>query len=142
MRIYVNANAGRDGNGTANMPFRHINDAAKVAKAGDEVLVSPGVYREYVNPIHAGEEDARISYRSTEPLGAVITGAEQVKNERINDQNARAENGAVLMIIPGDVGNGKQNADRREKNERLAQRLGIGRHKITSVGFSEGGRAE
>ena len=35
MRIYVNANAGRDGNGTANMPFRHINDAAKVAKAGD-----------------------------------------------------------------------------------------------------------
>ena len=80
MRIYVNANAGRDGNGTANMPFRHINDAAKVAKAGDEVLVSPGVYREYVNPIHAGEEDARISYRSTQPLGAVITGAEQVKN--------------------------------------------------------------
>ena len=78
MRIYVNANAGRDGNGTANMPFRHINDAAKVAKAGDEVLVSPGVYREYVNPIHAGEEDARISYRSTQPLGAVITGAEQV----------------------------------------------------------------
>ena len=72
MRIYVNANAGRDGNGTANMPFRHINDAAKVAKAGDEVLVSPGVYREYVNPIHAGEEDARISYRSTQPLGAVI----------------------------------------------------------------------
>ena len=44
MRIYVNVNAGRDGNGTANMPFRHINDAAKVAKAGDEVLVSPGVY--------------------------------------------------------------------------------------------------
>ena len=80
MRIYVNANAGRDGNGTANMPFRHINDAAKVAKAGDEVLVSPGVYREYVNPIHAGEEDARISYRSTQPLGAVITGAEQVKS--------------------------------------------------------------
>ena len=63
-------------------------------------------------------------------------GAEQVENERINDQNARAENGAVLMIIPGDVGNGKQDADRREKNERLAQRLGLGRHKITSVGFS------
>ena len=79
MKIYVNANAGRDGNGTAAMPFRHINDAAKVAMPGDEVLVAPGIYREYVDPVHAGTEDARISYRSTEPLGAVITGAEQVR---------------------------------------------------------------
>ena len=78
MKIYVNANAGRDGNGTSAMPFRHINDAAKVAMPGDEVLVAPGIYREYVDPVHAGTEDARISYRSTEPLGAVITGAEQV----------------------------------------------------------------
>ena len=79
MKIYVNANAGRNGNGTAQMPFRHINDAAKIAQPGDEVLVSPGIYREYVNPVHAGTEDARICYRSVEPLGAVITGAEQVK---------------------------------------------------------------
>jgi len=80
MKIYVNANAGRDGNGTKEMPFRHINDAAKVAKAGDKVLVYPGIYREYVNPIHAGTEDERIVYRSVEPLGAIITGAEQIKN--------------------------------------------------------------
>ena len=32
MKIYVNANAGRNGNGTAQMPFRHINDAAKIVK--------------------------------------------------------------------------------------------------------------
>ena len=69
MKIYVNANAGRNGNGTAQMPFRHINDAAKIAQPGDEVLVSPGIYREYVNPVHAGTEDARICYRSVEPLG-------------------------------------------------------------------------
>ena len=43
MKIYVNANAGYDGNGTAQMPFRHINDAAKIARPGDEVLVAPGV---------------------------------------------------------------------------------------------------
>jgi len=79
MKIYVNANAERHGNGTENMPFRHINEAAKIAKAGDEVLVAPGVYREYVNPINAGTENARITYRSTEPLGAIITGAEQIK---------------------------------------------------------------
>ena len=38
------------------------------------MLVAPGIYREYVNPVNAGREDARIVYRSTEPLGAVITG--------------------------------------------------------------------
>ena len=76
MKIYVDAKAGRDGNGSKEMPFRRINDAAKVAVAGDEVLVAPGIYREYVNPINAGTAEARITYRSTEPLGAVITGAE------------------------------------------------------------------
>ena len=76
MIIYVDAKAGRDGNGTKEMPFKHINSAAKIAKPGDEVLVAPGVYREYVDPQNAGTPDARITYRSTEPLGAVITGAE------------------------------------------------------------------
>ena len=80
MTIYVNAKAGRNGNGSKEMPFRRINDAAKIAKAGDEVLVYPGIYREYVNPINAGTEDARITYRSVEHLGAVITGAEQIKS--------------------------------------------------------------
>ena len=78
MEIYVNAAASRQGNGTKAMPFKRINDAAKIAMPGDVVLVSPGVYREYVNPVHAGREDARIEYRSTEPLGARITGAELV----------------------------------------------------------------
>ena len=76
MIYYVNANASRDGNGTKQMPFRHIDDAARVAVAGDEVLVAPGIYREKVTPRHGGTEDALIVYRSEEPLGAVITGAE------------------------------------------------------------------
>ena len=80
MKIYVNANAGRNGNGTAQMPFRHINDAAKIAQPGDEVLVSPSIYREYVNPVNGGTADNRIVYRSTEPLGAVISGAEEGKD--------------------------------------------------------------
>ncbi len=76
MIYYVNANASRDGNGSKQMPFRHINDAARVAVAGDEIIVAPGIYRETVVPRNAGREDARIVYRSEEPLGAVITGAE------------------------------------------------------------------
>ena len=38
MDIYVDVRAGRDGNGSKEMPFRRINEAAKVAKPGDTVL--------------------------------------------------------------------------------------------------------
>lgn len=79
MQIYVSANVSRGGNGTKENPFKHINDAARIAKPGDEVLVAPGIYREYVDPVYGGTEDARITYRSTQPLGAVITGAERIK---------------------------------------------------------------
>ncbi len=87
MILYVDQSAKRDGDGTQAMPFRRINDAAKVARPGDEVRVAPGVYREFVNPIHAGTEDARITYRSVEPLRAVITGAEVVKDWQPQDGN-------------------------------------------------------
>lgn len=80
MQIYVNAKARCDGDGSKERPFKRINDAAKIAMPGDEVLVLPGVYREYVNPIHSGTAENRIVYRSVEPLGAIISGAEEVKN--------------------------------------------------------------
>ena len=76
MVYHVNAGAVRDGDGTRERPFRRIDDAARIATAGDEMVVAPGVYRESVHPVHAGTEDARIVYRSEQPLGAVITGAE------------------------------------------------------------------
>ncbi len=76
MKIYVDANAERDGNGSAEMPFKRIGEASQTARPGDEVIVRPGVYREYVDPKHAGTPDARITYRSEQPLGAEITGAE------------------------------------------------------------------
>ena len=80
MQYYVNAAAPRSGDGSKEYPFKTIQAAAELAVAGDEVLVYPGIYREYVNPKHAGTADARIIYRSAEPLKAVITGAEPVKN--------------------------------------------------------------
>lgn len=102
MKIYVNVNAGHDGNGTEQMPFRHINDAAKIAQPGDEVWVAPGVYREYVDPVHAGREDARITYRSVEPLGAVITGAERIQSWVPYKENVwvcRVANSLFITII-------------------------------------------
>lgn len=78
MKIYVDANAERDADGSQRHPFQTIGDAARIARPGDEVLVAPGVYREYVDPQHAGTAEAPIVYRSVEPRGAVITGAEPV----------------------------------------------------------------
>lgn len=103
MKIYVDGNAKFDGNGTKDRPYKLINEAAKVAMPGDEVLVFPGTYHENVNPVHAGTKDARIVYRSVEPLKAVITGAEQVKAWEKYQGNvwvARIKNGVFGSYNP------------------------------------------
>lgn len=83
MKYYVSADAEREGCGSQADPFRTISAAAAAAKAGDEVIVAAGVYRESVDPRRGGTgEDNRIIYRSEEPGKAVITGAEQVKGWR------------------------------------------------------------
>ena len=100
---YVNANAFRDGDGSETRPFRFINDAAQIARAGDEILVAPGIYREHVIPRNAGTENARITYRSQVPGAAVITGAEAVTgwvNVRENLWTARINNGVFGSYNP------------------------------------------
>lgn len=97
MIYYVSASARRNGCGTYQNPFQTISEAAEIARPGDEVIVAPGVYREYVNPAMGGtDEEHRIVYRSEEPLAAVITGAEPVKNWTYYEGNvwkARISNG-------------------------------------------------
>ena len=80
MIYYVDAKVKRSGDGSKEHPFKFINEAANLAKAGDEVLVFPGVYRESVNPKNAGLSNKPIVYRSVESRKAIITGAEAVKN--------------------------------------------------------------
>ena len=50
MKLYVSASAARSGSGVADRPFKTIGEAAKIARPGDEVIVAPGIYREYVDP--------------------------------------------------------------------------------------------
>ena len=80
MQIYVDGSVKRSGNGSCEYPFQQISEAARIARPGDEVLVAPGVYREEVSPVYAGTPENRITYRSTQKGGAVITGAEVVRN--------------------------------------------------------------
>lgn len=104
MIYYVSASASRSGNGPKEKPFQMISQAAAIAHPGDEVIVAPGIYREYVNPVNGGSDDEhRITYRSEVPLGAVITGAEPVKNWTQYDGNvwmARIPNGIFGSYNP------------------------------------------
>ena len=78
---YHVAKTGNDGAlGTREQPFLTISRAAAVAIAGDTVTVHSGVYREWVNPVNGGTEDARIVYQSAGDGEVVISGAEQVKD--------------------------------------------------------------
>lgn len=79
MIYYVNASARYGGDGSCEKPFSTIQQAAAIARPGDEVQVWPGIYRETVNPVYGGTPEARITYRSVEKGGAVITGAEPAK---------------------------------------------------------------
>ena len=80
MVYYVNGSVEKSGNGSKESPFKKIQMAADVAVAGDEIIVAPGIYREYVNPKNAGEEGKPIVQRSEKIKAAHITGAESIKN--------------------------------------------------------------
>ena len=79
MKIYVSKNSG-GGDGSREYPFHSVAQASKLAQPGDEIIVAPGVYREAVDPVHAGTPEQRIIYRSEVKNKAIITGAEEVKN--------------------------------------------------------------
>ncbi len=111
MTIYVDAAAYANGIGTKERPYKTIQEAANVARPGDTVLVNPGVYREAVNPIYAGTENARITYKSVEKNGAHITGAEVAKgwtHVKDNVWTLRLANGVFngenpyTMLVSGD----------------------------------------
>lgn len=87
MKYYVNVNEKHTGDGSKDTPFITIQEAANIAKPGDEVIVAPGVYRENVNPVNAGTENARIIYRSEVDKKAIITGAEKIEDWEVVEEN-------------------------------------------------------
>ena len=80
MKYYVDCNHSNiKEDGSSSCPFSRIQQAADIAKAGDEILVYPGIYRESVDPQYGGNPKEQIIYRSVEPLKAIICGSEEVK---------------------------------------------------------------
>ncbi len=65
--------------GSSTRPFRNIQRAADLAKAGDIITVHEGIYREYVNPVNGGINDnERITYEAASGEKVVISGGEKI----------------------------------------------------------------
>jgi len=79
MIYYVSGENAGPGSGTENDPFRTIQQAANVARAGDRVVIGKGVYREWVDPLYGGRSAReRVTYAGAEGETPVISGAEAV----------------------------------------------------------------
>lgn len=87
------ANAADANPGTRAAPFKTIDAAAKVAKAGDTVLVRPGLYREAVTVRVSGT-----TFQSEVPGAAVIDGADVVPAAGL-----RAETDGVFSFAAPDI---------------------------------------
>ena len=79
-QYHVSASAVGAGAGTESDPFRTIGQAAAIARAGDEVIVHAGTYRESVDPRYGGESATdRIVYRAAEgEPRPVVKGSERI----------------------------------------------------------------
>ena len=79
MEYYVSQAAETSGDGSCEKPFQSIGQAAQLAQAGDEVIISDGIYREWVSPKNSGTPESPIVYRAAEGTKPVISGAEGIK---------------------------------------------------------------
>ncbi len=74
--------------GSEQAPFLTVNQAAKVAKEGDTIIVHEGIYREWVKPQNGGFSEAtRITYTSAPGEKVVIKGSEEVNNWQHVEEN-------------------------------------------------------
>lgn len=62
--------------GSKEKPFKTINKAAQVVKAGQRVLIAEGVYREMIEPVSGGKSNTEmISYEAIPGHNVVVSGS-------------------------------------------------------------------
>jgi len=71
--------------GSAFTPFKTLEKAAKIATAGDTVIVHEGVYREVLKPANNGEATAPITFKAAEGENVVISANEEFYTWAKND---------------------------------------------------------
>lgn len=106
---YVDASTGNDSRTAAqaqseSTPWRSIAPAANAARAGDTVMVAPGVYREQVAPYASGTASAPIVYRakdrSNRPVidGSVVLPANGWRNVSLTNFRGQSVQAKVCDI--------------------------------------------
>lgn len=92
---HVSADAKAEGNGSFQSPFKTINSAAQVARAGDTITVYEGTYREWVDPKHGGTDPGNpILYRAANGATVQLKGSEVVKGWE------KQKNGTWTITLP------------------------------------------
>jgi len=78
-RTFYVANSGLDSNfGSLEQPLKTIQQAARLASPGDEVVVRGGIYREVVVPSRSGTVGNPITFRNYEQEEVIVSGTELI----------------------------------------------------------------
>ena len=95
-REYHVTTSGSDAaDGSLQSPFRTISRAAQLALPGDTVTVHGGTYREWVDPLYGGTDDAnRILYRAAEGEVVELKGSEPVTDWK------KGKDGVWTAVLP------------------------------------------
>lgn len=96
------ANASDKNPGTEAAPFKTLNKAGQVAKAGDTVIIREGTYREIFTPQNDGTATNPIVFKAAEGEDVVISA-----NEVVDDFLPYGKDGWVCAYLPKDLGLGR-----------------------------------
>ena len=73
--IHVSRSGDDDNSGSSSSPVKTINRAARMAGAGDTVLIAPGTYDERVSLRNSGTSEKPITFKARDGLGSVTIDA-------------------------------------------------------------------
>jgi hypothetical protein len=84
--------------GTREAPLKTISAAAKMAQAGDTVVVAAGIYRESVTLTNSGAEGKPIVFQSETKHQAIISGADVLRDPQ--DDGAGVFSYPIAKVLP------------------------------------------